>query len=152
MFHRQLRHDRHTLRARSQLTREPYRVAAFRGGVSCRRDPTGPLGLTLIGWTEDHPEETVSLAFSGRAPDALPAVLEDATVDWLGEDQYRIVSAPREWLVEARAVHVHREIAAVFYRAIPPRRAPWSKRFFWRVVLGLAASRLGKRLLLALRR
>jgi hypothetical protein len=134
------------------LTREPYRVAAFRGGVSCRRDPTGPLRLTLIGWTEDHPEEKVSLAFSGQAPDALPDVLEDATVDWLGNGQYRISSGPREWLVTAGSVHVHREIAAVFYRAIPPRHVPWSKRVFWRLVLGLAASKLGKRLLLALRR
>ena len=94
----------------------------------------------------------MSLAFSGRAPDTLPGVLEDVTVDWLGNQQYRIVSAPREWLVEARAVHLHREIAAAFYRAIPPRRAPWSKRLFWRVVLGLVASKLGKRLLLSLRR
>lgn len=134
------------------MTRAPYRVVAFRGGVSCRRDPTEPLGLTLIGWTEDHPEEKVSLAFSGRAPETLPDVLEDASVDWLGKEQYRIVSASREWLVEARAVHVHREIAAAFYRAIPPRHAPLSKRFFWRVVLGLLASKAGRRLLLAVRR
>ena len=134
------------------MSREAFRVATFRGGVSCRRDPAGPLGLTLIGWTLDHPEEKVSLAFSGRAPEGLPEVLEDATVDQLGVGQYRISSAPREWLVEAKAVHVHREIAAAFYHAIPPRTAPWSKRLFWRVVLGLAAKGWGKRLLLALRR
>jgi hypothetical protein len=134
------------------LTREPFRVATFRGGVSCRRDTVGPLGLTLIGWTLDHPEEKVWLAFSGRAPTGLPEVLEDPTVDQLGVGRYRISSAPREWLVEASAVHVHREIATAFYRAIPPRVAPWSKRLFWRVVLGMAASRWGKRVLLTLRR
>jgi hypothetical protein len=129
-----------------------FRVATFRGGVSCRHDATGPLGLTLIGWTQDHPEEKVTLSFSGRAPEGLPEVLEDPTVDQLGAGRYRISSSPREWLVEARTVHVHREIAAAFYRAIPPRGAPWSKRLFWRLVLGLVASRWGKRFLLALRR
>jgi hypothetical protein len=94
----------------------------------------------------------VSLAFSGRAPDALPEVLEDAVVDRIGEGTYRITSAPREWIVEAKAVHLHREIATPFYRAIPPRAVPWSKRLFWRAVLGLAASKWGKRLLLTLRR
>jgi hypothetical protein len=110
------------------------------------------LGLTLIGWTLDHPEEKVALAFSGHAPEGLPEVLEDPTVDQLGDGRYRISSAPREWLVEARAVHVHREIANVFYRAIPPRAVPWGKRLFWHVVLGMAANRWGKRLLLAMRR
>ena len=130
----------------------PHRVVTFRGGVSCRRDAGGPLGLTLVGWTSDHPDERLSLAFSGRPPEAFPDVLEDPIVDRLDERRYRIVSPPREWVVEASAIHVHREIATTFYRAIPPRLAPWSKRLFWRVVLGLAASVWGKRLLLALRR
>jgi hypothetical protein len=131
---------------------EPYRIATFRGGVSCRRDTKGPLGLTLIGWTSDHPDEKVSLAFSGEAPETLPEVLEDPKVDRIADRRYRIVSAPREWLIDARAIHLHREIAGPFYGAIPPREAPWSKRVFWRVVLGLVASAWGKRLLLALRR
>jgi len=128
------------------------RVLAFRGGVSCRREPDGPLGLTLIGWTSDHPDERVSLAFSGPAPQTLPEVLEDPVVDRLDEQHYRIASPPREWIVEARAIHLHREIATTFYRAIPPRQAPWSRRFFFRVVLGLMRTAWGKRLLLALRR
>ena len=131
---------------------EPLRVVTFRGGVSCRRDSSGPLGLTLIGWTVDYPEERVSLAFAGRAPDTLPDVLEDPTVYRIDERRYRIASTPREWLVEATAVHLHREIATAFYRAIPPRAVPWSKRFFFRVVLAMAATSWGKRLLLALRR
>lgn len=130
----------------------PHRVVMFRGGVSCRRDSCGPLGLTLVGWTSDHPDERVSLAFSGRPPESFPDVLEDPIVDRLDVRRYRIASPPREWVIEATAIHLHREIAATFYRAIPPRLAPWSKRLFWRVVLGLAASAWGKRLLLALRR
>ncbi len=128
------------------------RIVVFRGGVSCRRDPNGPIGLTLLGWSSDHRDEKASLAFSGRAPDTLPEVLEDVIVDRVGEGTYRIASTSREWIVEARAVHLHREIAMPFYRAIPPRAAPWSKRLFWHIVLGMAASTWGKRLLLALRR
>jgi hypothetical protein len=128
------------------------RVVTFRGGVSCRRDPTAPLGLTLIGWTTDHPDERVSLAFSGRSPETMPDVLEDPIVDRIDARRYRIASPPREWVIEASAIHLHREIAATFYRAVPARVAPWSKRLFWRLVLGLAASTWGKRLLLALRR
>jgi hypothetical protein len=134
------------------MTSEPLRVVTFRGGVSCRRDSSGPLGLTLIGWTADHPEEKISLAFTGRAPDTLPEVLEDPTVYRIDERRYRIASTPREWLMEATAVHLHREITTAFYHALPPRAAPWSKRFFWGVVLALASTSWGKRLLLALRR
>jgi hypothetical protein len=54
-------------------------------------------------------------------------------------------------MIDARAVHVHREIATAFYGAIPPRRVPWTKRLFWGLVLGLAGSSWGKRVLLALR-
>jgi hypothetical protein len=82
----------------------------------------------------------------------MPDVLEDPIVDRVDERRYRIASAPREWILEASAIHLHREISTTFYRAVPPRAAPWSKRLFWRVVLGLAASSWGKRLLLALRR
>ncbi len=131
---------------------DPHRLLVFRGGVSCRRDSNGPLGLTLVGWTSDHPDEKVSLAFGGRVHDTLPEVLEDAIVDRIGESRYRIASGTREWVIEANATHLHREIAGAFYRAIPPRAVPWSKRTFWRLVLGLAGTRLGKRLLLTLRR
>jgi hypothetical protein len=134
------------------MSLQPHRVVIFRGGVSCRRDPGGPIGLTLIGWTSDHPDERVSLAFSGRSPGDLPDVLEDPVVDRLDKRRYRIASPPREWVVEASAIHLHREIAATFYRAIPPRAAPWGRRLVWRLVLGLAARSWGKRLLLALRR
>jgi hypothetical protein len=129
---------------------EPKRIVRFRGGVSCRRDD-GPLGLTLIGRTTDRPDEIATLAFSGSAPPKLPEALEDATVEQVDAGQYRIRSGRREWIFPARSAHLHREVATVFYRAISPRIPPWNKRLFWRVVLALASSRAGRRLLLTFR-
>jgi len=98
MLHCELGDDRHTLRARLRhpsdiMTSEPLRVVTFRGGVSCRRDTNGPLGLTLIGWTADHPDERASVSFSGNAPENLPEVLEDPTVFRIDERHFRILSA-----------------------------------------------------------
>lgn len=127
------------------------RIVRFRGGVSCRRDD-GPLGLTLIGRTTDRPDEIATLAFTASAPAGLPDALEDATVEEVEAGRYRIWSGRREWIFPARSVHLHREVSATFYRAIAPREVPWNKRLFWSVVLAMASSRVGKRLLLALRR
>jgi len=129
----------------------PEPLVSFRGAVRCRRAP-GPLGLTLIGATPERPGETTALAFSATAPDGFPEALEDAVVERLGANQYRIYSAPREWVIAATAVHLHREIAAQFYRAIPPRPVPPSRRWLWRIVLALAATRAGLAVLRALRR
>jgi len=128
----------------------PERLATFCGVVHCRRAHTVP-GLILSGSTAEA-EEPTALAFSAIAPADLPVTLEDAVVDHLGGAQYRIGAGQREWLIASPAVHLHREIATQFYRAIPPRPAPWAKRVFWRVVLLLAASRTGLALLRALRR
>lgn|SRR5690349_15891648 len=130
---------------------EARRIARFRGGVSCRRDD-GPLGLTLIGRTIDRPDEVATLAFTATAPEGLPEALEDATVEQLDVSQYRIRSGRREWVFNARSMHLHREVSTTFYRAIAPRQVPWNKRLFWRIVLAMAASRVGKSLLLTLRR
>ena len=128
----------------------PERLATFCGVVHCRRAHTVP-GLILSGSTAEA-EEPTALAFSAMAPADLPVTLEDAVVDHLGGAQYRIGAGQREWLIASPAVHLHRDIATQFYRAIPPRPAPWAKRVFWRVVLLLAASRTGLALLRALRR
>jgi hypothetical protein len=130
---------------------ETRRIVRFRGGVSCRRDD-GPLGLTLIGRTTERPDEMATLAFATAAAPSLPEALEDATVEQLEDGRYRIWSGKREWIIPARSVHLHREVSATFYRAIAPRLVPWNKRLFWRVVLAMAASRVGKSLLLTLRR
>jgi hypothetical protein len=130
----------------------PRTLVTFREGVSCRREPEGPLGLTLFGRTQDHPDERASVAFTGTAPEGLPEALEDATVEQLDSKTYRIVCVGREWLVSATAAHVHREVATAFYRVVTPRPPSWSRRVFWRVVLSLARNPTGRRLLLALRR
>jgi hypothetical protein len=130
---------------------EVRQIVRFRGGVSCRRDE-GPLGLTLIGRTTDRPDETATLAFATSAPSGLPEALEDATVEQLDAGRYRIRTGGREWIFPARSAHLHREVSTTFYRAITPRLVPWSTRMFWRVVLAMAASPVGKRLLLVLRR
>ncbi|HEY0767838.1 MAG TPA: hypothetical protein VGD47_07755 [Steroidobacteraceae bacterium] len=129
----------------------PDPLVTFRGSVSCRR-AAAPLGLTLIGGTPDRPGERTALAFSAAAPAGFPDALEGAVVERLGAQQYRIVSPPHEWVIAAAAVHLHREIAAQFYHAIPPRPVPLAKRVFWRVVLTLATSRAGLAALRVLRR
>ncbi len=126
-------------------------LVSFRGPVSCRRG-AAPLGLTLTGETPEHPGERTTLAFSGAAPTDLPECLDDAVIERVAAEQYRIASAPHAWLIAATAVHLHRDIAAPFYRAIPPRPVPVMKRLLWKVVLALAASRAGLALLRSLRR
>ena len=126
-------------------------VARFRGAVSCRREPETPLGLTLVGNTYDRPEETVCVAFSGAAPGDLPEALEDVSVERVDPGIYRIFGEECEWMVAASAVHVHREVASVFYRVVVPRLPRFTRRLFWRVVLAMVRHPTGKRLLLALR-
>jgi hypothetical protein len=123
-------------------------VIRFHGWISCRRDGEGPLGLVLVGRTlADERDESVQVAFSSPAPDGLPEALEDPRVESLGNNQYRLASGDQSWTLRG-PIHVHREIAAAFYKAVPPRPVPWRKRLFWRVMLALAAHPLGRRLLL----
>ena len=129
----------------------PERLASFRGKVECQRQDSVP-GLTLSGTASGPYAAPTALAFSAAAPADLPATLEDAAVEHLGASEYRIATADRCWTISAPAVHLYSEIAPQFYRAIPPRPAPWTKRVFGRVVLALAASRAGLALLRALRR
>ena len=123
----------------------PEVLARFIGPVSCARVADIP-GLTLTGRTTESPDEDIAVAFSAPAPADFPATLPDAVVERVGATQWRISSAARAWLVTG-AVQMHEEIAAQFYRAIPPRPAPWTKRLMWRLVLALAASPAGIRLL-----
>ena len=123
------------------------RVIRFRGRVSCGRGGEGPLGLVLAGITEDRPDEAVHIAFSCPAPADLPAEMDGAKLELLGNKRHRLTSGGRSWDLQG-SVHVHREILTLFYQAIPPRPVPLRKRLFWRVMLGLAANPLARRLLL----
>jgi hypothetical protein len=127
----------------------PTALAAFRGPVTCRR---GLSALTLTGCAADSADDRLIVTFIAATVADFPDSLSAATIRARDERRYRILSGSQEWIVEAMSVHVHRDIGREFYRAIPPRPVPRKKRFFWRVVLALAATRAGKRLLLSLRR
>jgi hypothetical protein len=129
----------------------PEVIVRLGGRISCQRG-AAPLGLTLSGRTAAAPAEPVTLAFSGAAPAQLPATLTDALIERLDARRYRITSAQQVWDIEARALHVHIEVAGPFYAALPPRRVPLAKRLLWTALLALAASRAGLKLLAALRR
>jgi hypothetical protein len=128
----------------------PETLLAFQGTVRCER-AAGPLGLTLRG-AAGAAGDAHTLVFSARPPADLPESLAAPRVEVLGEGRYRIVSGERAWLLSAPAVHLSRDVATEFYRALPPRPVPLSKRLFWRTVLALAGSRAGLTLLRALRR
>jgi hypothetical protein len=127
----------------------PQSPAVFRGPVTCRRSGAA---LTLIGAAADSAEDILILTFIASTTPNIPDSLADAGIHALDQGHYRIVSGSRDWIVEATAVHVHRDVGAAFYRAIPPRIAPLRRRFFWRVVLALVGTRAGKRILLSVRR
>lgn len=127
----------------------PAPLAAFRGPVACSL--TGN-ALTLSGAAADCADDRLIVTFIGQLIADVPGLLEGASIRAVDQRHYLIASESQELLVEAAAFHLHRDIGSAFYRAIPPRPAPLTKRIFWRVVLALAGSPAGKRLLLSLRR
>jgi hypothetical protein len=127
-------------------------LATFVGCVHCRFDGCGPLGLVLSGHTAPRPQELLHLSFAGKAPADFPPALENATIERVGAESFRIFSGARIWTVSARAVHLHREVAAEFYAALPSQPTRWTQRLFWRIVLALAASSAGRGLLRIARR
>lgn len=127
-------------------------VAQFRGTVHCRRSAQGPLGLELTGRTVEG-DEAQTVAFSGAAlPPDLPDVLENVVVVSTAQREFRLLSAGGAWSVAAAAVHVHTDLSAPFYRAIPPQPAPLARRLLFATALTLARTRPGLLLLRALRR
>jgi hypothetical protein len=121
-------------------------VVEFSGRVEARRDDCGPLHLVLSGRTVQHPHELVHVSFAGQPPADLPDALENATIERVSPQHFTIASGARRWTVTARAAHVHREVTAAFYKAIPPQPIRWTQRLFWRIVLALAATRAGRAL------
>jgi hypothetical protein len=126
-------------------------LARFVGRVDCRVNGCGPLGLVLSGHTAQGPQELLHLSFAGKAPADFPNALENATAERVAAESFRIVSGARIWTVSARAAHLHREVAAAFYAALPSQPIRWTQRLFWRIVLALAASSAGRGLLRVVR-
>jgi hypothetical protein len=124
----------------------------FAGQTECRRDGCGPLGLILRGHTADHPHELVQLSFTGQAPQDLPKYLADPRVEHLSAGNYRITSGARSWSVNAGAVHLHRDVTREFYRALPAQPIRWSERLFWRIILALATSSAGRKVISRIRK
>lgn len=127
----------------------PAPLAVFRGPVFCRR--TGDT-LTLSGAAADSADDRLIVTLIGQAMADVPSSVSGASIRAVDQRHYLIASESQELLIEAAACHLHRDIGSTFYRAVPPRPVPLTKRIFWRVVLALAGSRAGKRLLLSLRR
>jgi hypothetical protein len=123
----------------------------FAGPVRCVRG-AAPLALTLSGQIHGTPPGPGTVAFNGTAPADLPDTLSDVRIEPLSATHYRLTAGTREWLIGAASIHVHRDVGKAFYRAIPPRPAPWRRRIFFRIVLWLAASHRGMSLLRRLRR
>jgi hypothetical protein len=124
-------------------------LAAFRGQVACTRTANA---LILSGAAADSDDDRLILTLTSPSipdiPDSLTAVILTA----IDEHRYRIASESGDLVVEAVSLHVHRDIGRTFYRALPPRPVPLAKRIFWLLVLSLAGSRTGKRVLASLRR
>ena len=125
-------------------------LISFAGTVSCIARAGAP-GLTLAGVSARAAQQPVQLAFSAPAPAALPSALENVVVEALPGGGHRVASGARSWSLGPGAVHLHRDVGAAFYRALPPRAAPWSRRLLWASALRLAGNRLGLALLRALR-
>lgn len=126
-------------------------IAVFCGTVRCTPETGASPGLTLCGASADDPAERLILSFIATGGTELPALLDAPRVVAADAHRFRIESGPRRWLIQARALHVHRDVGAAFLQAVPPRRAPPGKRLFWGAVLWLARRRAGLRLLAALR-
>ena len=138
-------------------------LVRFRGPVSVEREPHAALGVTLAGECEFASPplaraEPTRVAFSGVAGAALPGALEDVTVSRAAPGHYDIDAAPtagtahKSVSLAARAAHVHHDVGAWFYRALPPRPVPLARRILLGLILKLAGSRTGLKLLAALRR
>jgi hypothetical protein len=118
-------------------------LARFSGVVECRLDPGGPLGLTLVGRSDTSVPAQVS--FLCPAPASWPASLDSPLVARADTERIVVKAGAAERVLHVRGVFVHRDVTRAFERAVPPRRAPFGKRVFWRLVLALAASRVGGR-------
>jgi hypothetical protein len=124
-------------------------LAAFRGTVSLSRTAGA---LTLSGSAADSADDRLILTLISPSIPDVPETLKAVILTAVGEHRYRISSASGDLVVEATSLHVHRDISTAFYRAVPPRPVPLSKRLFWLLVLWLAGSRTGKQVLAYLRR
>lgn len=115
----------------------------FQGAVRADRRAGGTL-LALHG-IERGSRLPLSVSFSGVQAHGLPADLHDLAVTEVGNPgpaavprRWQLHSAAGDTLVEARAIHVQRDVSAAFAAAVPPCRASAASRAGWTVLLNLA--------------
>jgi hypothetical protein len=120
----------------------------FKGALQRVAGP-GPFGVTLLGRIEeaDGSSTPAQLSLIGREAPQLPDTLADATVEASGAAEIVLRSGTGSWRIPCRTWQLHREVGAMFYAAIPPRPTPWIRRLTWRLLLGIAATAPGQRLL-----
>jgi hypothetical protein len=131
----------------------PPKLLRFSGPVKCVAGP-GRAGITLIGKIVEADGGTTpaQLSLSGQEPAQLPPTLEDVTFEVSTAPDRLLRSGGREWRLRGTTWQLHRDVGAMFYAAVPPRRTPWSRRLTWRVLLGIAAFAPGRWLLARLAR
>ena len=126
----------------------PLKPLRFAGSVKSVPGP-GRGGITLLGQLAeaDGTSTPAQLSLMCQQLQELPTVLNDVTFEALTTPQIVLRSGAREWRIACTTWQLHRDAGAVFYAAIPPRVAPWSRRLAWRVLLGTAATAPGQWLL-----
>jgi hypothetical protein len=87
------------------------------------------------------------VSFVMMPPVDLPRELNDVIVHRIDASHFQLASPDHEWLLSATGVHVHRDVSEVFYKAVPPRPVPLSKRLMWRIIVGLADTPIGRALI-----
>jgi hypothetical protein len=131
----------------------PPHILRFKGPVKWLAGP-GRAGITLVGQIvePDGSTSAAQLSLSCLERPELPPTLDEVTFEALTAQEMLLRSGAREWRVRGITCQLHRDVGAMFYTAIPPRRTPWSRRLTWRVLLGIAAVGPGRWLLARLAR
>jgi len=127
-------------------------MIASLSGVRVLRPAAGPLNLILLGREAGTAAAATEIAFAGAAgavADDLEYV-ELAATDVPGV--WNLGTARGEFFVRARSVHLHRDVSASVRALLPRQSAPLARRLAWRWLPALAASAVGRRLLVAARR
>jgi hypothetical protein len=121
-------------------------LIAFDGPVHCEA-ARGAVNLVLSGTARVAPGSQLphggltQVLFSGASAVALPAGLHDATVIEIAgaapdaRRQFRIHTPELQLQLQARQVQLHRDAAAIFYKAVPPVRVPMRLRLGWTLLL-----------------
>ncbi len=127
----------------------PTTILRFVGTVKWVPGP-GRGGITLLGQLAetDGTATAAQLSLICQMPQQFPATLDDVTFEASTAPQIVLRSAAREWRIACATWQLHRDVGAMFYAAVPPRVAPWTRRLAWRVLLGTAATAPGQWLLL----